>query len=334
MTTLQARASSRHRPTRSSALAAFTLVELLTVISIIALLLAILMPSLRGARDSAKDVNTKAIIKAIDGGLELFKGENELDYRSSGGYPSSHAGPDIYAQAPPTVDILYGAHWLPRMLLGKDSRGYVRRKDVPRDLLAKPEEWYEDPPDGYDKILPRLGPYIPPDGVKLVKTRELQGVPGSDTLMDPALEAPVIVDAFGRPILYYAANPFGKILAQPALGTYASDDSGQRTGIFVHEDNWGFTGKSDAHDDRGMNFTPREGHKIANFGLTTSATIDDDPYTFTYYILDHGIYSDTGDGDDNDRIVTPLRKNSYLLITTGRDGVYGTPDDVNNFTQR
>jgi hypothetical protein len=31
------------------------------------------------------------------------------------------------------------------------------------------------------------------------------------------------------------------------------------------------------------------------------------------------------------RTVVPYRKESFLLITAGRDGLFGTKDDVNNF---
>ena len=54
----------------------FTLIELLVVISIIALLLSILMPSLRKARDQAKDVVCKSNIKAQGLVFQTYTADN------------------------------------------------------------------------------------------------------------------------------------------------------------------------------------------------------------------------------------------------------------------
>ncbi len=54
----------------------FTLVELLVVISIIALLVSILMPALGKARDQAKAIKCLAHLKAIGSGFALYASEN------------------------------------------------------------------------------------------------------------------------------------------------------------------------------------------------------------------------------------------------------------------
>jgi prepilin-type N-terminal cleavage/methylation domain-containing protein len=319
----------------------FTLVELLTVIAIISLLIAILLPSLSTARDQAKNTQTKALHSTLETGLELFKNENEKEFRQTHGYPSSNAGPDIHEATPPTTDILYGAHWLPRTLLGKDLQGFVPKLAVPHSLEANPEVWYDPDPLGDGSgPLERVGPYVSPDSVDLVPTYELPGTPPDDSLIsvDPASpetsqRAPVIVDTFGRPILYYRANELAKVIAQPDQNTTAPD-ADDKLGVFVHEDNWGFTGKSDQATDQGWLFSASR-HRIELFGNTDTLTIDDERNSFCYYLHDQAVHRSTGsDTEPEKRIVRPFNPDTYLLITPGKDGIYGTRDDVNNFEQK
>jgi prepilin-type N-terminal cleavage/methylation domain-containing protein/prepilin-type processing-associated H-X9-DG protein len=56
---------------------AFTLIELLVVISIIALLMAIMMPSLQKAKESAREVACKSNLRNIGLGLTLFLQDND-----------------------------------------------------------------------------------------------------------------------------------------------------------------------------------------------------------------------------------------------------------------
>ena len=58
-------------------LAGFTLIELLVVISIIALLIAILLPALGAARRSARDVACRSNLKQWGIALEAFKVDND-----------------------------------------------------------------------------------------------------------------------------------------------------------------------------------------------------------------------------------------------------------------
>ena len=125
---------------------AFSLVELLTVIFIISLLIGILIPSLGAARNAAKKSKTNSDIRAIGTAIELFKNDNEREFPHTNGYPPSFAHPPIkgysfdahLGQFPFLEDVsdsnppvVYGAHWLPAMLMGVDNLGYVKRSSVP-----------------------------------------------------------------------------------------------------------------------------------------------------------------------------------------------------------
>ena len=316
---------------------AFTIVELLTVIAIIALLISILVPSLQGARNQAKDVKTRAILHSITTGLEMFRSENEREFRVTNGYPPSARGPDIYQDdiVYTPAETMYGAHWLVHHLFGKDLRGYVPERAVPRTLKDKPDEWYKPKPEGLEGPLDRVGPYLDPDSVELVRTDELPGQYNENTI-DPDLVAPVIVDVFGRPILYYVANPFGEI---PATATEEPDADG-KVGVYVHEDNLGFTGTDGDGDgagpaEAGWIFT--RPHELTAFGDPDPGLIDlpANLKSFTYYIVDKEVLEQTDPTGDEpeDRTVRAVRSDSFLIISAGRDGIYGTPDDISNFDQ-
>src|SRR3972149_609659 len=79
---------------------AFTLVELLVVISIIAMLLAVLMPALSKARESAKAVICAANMRGAGLGMQVYVA-NYRDFRAAYLYAStSEGGYSIYNQDP------------------------------------------------------------------------------------------------------------------------------------------------------------------------------------------------------------------------------------------
>ena len=66
---------------------AFTLIELLIVIAIIALLIAILLPSLAGARKAAHSIVCASQLRQLGTGLSLYADDNKDRYPTRGGIP-------------------------------------------------------------------------------------------------------------------------------------------------------------------------------------------------------------------------------------------------------
>lgn len=354
----------------------FSLVELLTVMFIIGLLVAIVIPSLNSARNTAKKTATAQTFQAIKVGLELFKNENEKDFLRTNGYPPSFAHPPIPEspftvteseegrfpfnnQTPPVVD---GAHWLPAMLMGVDRQGYIARSTVPKrnNLHKEPWKWYDPDPLSEGKALDRKKLYLDPN-IRSIATEKLIGKPNLALFpdWDKMKALPVLVDSFDQPILYYAANAQGRttnLVSEKREKDNVYSGGTQEVGppYYFHQDNHGFTGDEMEHGwDFGGGTDPNNNqtHDIQYSGSDLGADklaerIDialrpgDPGYiqpTFARFILDRKLREEleekliNGVAVDAATPLKPVNDKSYLLISAGVDGRYGTRDDVTNF---
>lgn len=343
------------RPTSKQRLHApgFSLVELLTVVFIISLLIAILVPSLSAARTAAKKTQTGSTIdKSLDQALEMFKNENERDFPQTGGYPASYSHPPIrgvtfdptqgefpFLENTSPLPQANGAHWLATMLMGVDEQGYVPRKNVPATLASQPDRWYSADPrqDSSFEIVPRATLYIEPGAVETRRTMNLPGRPNiqlSNT-WDTVQQLPVFVDSFGRPILYYAANRYGKPRNMVEDVHDGNNSYADGPPMYFHEDNKLFTG--DATNLSGWKFQGNDDHNIARPGHMLDANQileDQNRNTFATFILDRSYRKRMEDGLLEPTAQLPLRPvnpNRFILISAGADGIYGSPDDITNF---
>jgi prepilin-type N-terminal cleavage/methylation domain-containing protein len=346
---LQARVSVGRRSRRG-----FTLIELLTVIAIISLLIAILIPSLSKARDSAKNVKSKGTMKSLGDGLEMFKTENEEECHGNN-YPPSKAGDDPTEDGDGSLlgsEEIFGAQWLVRYLMGKNLDGYVAKRNVPKvfDSLAPPagwsqKLWYGKPgdsewPSALTDPLPRSGPYISDAAVK--PPRDLPGSPVDDSTGTAAKWVNwVFVDAYTMPICYYAANSRYADTPEATLTTWTGDSA--YPGIYEWRDNALFTGLTTEDDPTGGNPPPWDfggGRHKLTFGPAAWQTdpvaqhdqIKDHTLSFAYYVMNKQAFETTfGLYGAAKAKVIPTRRDSFLLWSPGKDGKFGSADDIMNF---
>ncbi len=337
---------------------AFTLIELLVVVAIIALLIGILLPSLGKARESAKRVKTQATMKEAGHGLAVFGTENEPDLKGQE-YPPSTLDQD------PTVsgedDMTYGiggAQWLVRYLMGKDLKGYISPRFVPKNPSApvggEQVGWYIDPNNpGDDPGYGRSGPYLTPDSVKLATTRSLSAFQRyTNDFKEAYLDNYVFVDTFDMPIAYYAAD--SRYADKPDANIATSykpppaDPNTGFAGIYNYGDNAPLTGgcgcsalgfcqcfavpdyvTGNRENDPEKYWFPFD-WKEAPPGTPpwTDPTngITSKRYSFPYFIMNKGAFDAS-----NGKVVTPNRKDSFILVSPGKDGKFGTADDITNF---
>jgi type II secretory pathway pseudopilin PulG len=282
---------------------AFTIVELLTVMSIIVILIGLLVPSLNRVRRYARMVRQKAQFHSIEAAMELFFNEHD-------GYPPSSAldGSTSGGGLP-----YCGAMKLCEAMMGQDLMGFHPdsrfRSDGTIDGTADTllYELPETDPRYVDNLRMRRGPYLPLENANAYALEDLY----EDTSAFPG-DKFVLCDVYARvknrssegastigmPILYYKADTSNS-LHDPAVGPTRTDDMGN---IYNYWDNQDLVLLGKPSDPSAAD------HELA------------EPERF---------YQNTR----NDKITTPrpYRAETFILISAGFDGEYGTADDVCNF---
>jgi len=195
--------------------AAFTIVELLTVMSIIILLIGLLVKGLNLIRRYAKVVKQKAQFHSIGIALDLFNAERD-------GYPPSEA----FAGAGASYNYC-GAMKLADAMVGKDMCGFNPDSDFTAGNPAPP--LYHDP-----ATLSGRKQYLKLEGANVETIGSLYKPPGpfdpcEVVLCDVYAHRAASGERLGMPILYYRANT-SNTLHSPTT-TPLSDN------IYNYEDN-------------------------------------------------------------------------------------------------
>ena len=287
---------------KSDKKAAFTIVELLTVMSIIVVLIGLLVPSLNMVKRYAKGVRQKAQFHSIDTAVELFNSEWD-------GYPPSDAKDE-------TNQDYCGAMKLCEAMVGQDLMGFHPNSRFRSDCTNGTNPLYATPTNGFEP---------PPEDLKLRKTYlQLENVDAHRLWhvywkgnTGPAFAGDgedlfVLCDVYNRvknqdtgkkigmPILYYKADASNTIHDPNGLFPTDTDD---RDYIYNYLDN-------DELVKLGMPWDVAGTHPLSDARKFYETTRDD------------RIGIDTG---------RPHRPDSYILISAGFDGMYGTDDDIFNF---
>lgn len=288
----------------------FTIIELLTVLSIIIILIAMLVPSLNAVRRFAKVVTQKGQFHDISKGLEMFR----IDFGDA--YPDS-SWSDLDG------DPYCGAMKLAEAMIGQDAFGF------------HPDSVFDDmglAADGVTELYfnRAFGPYNEndPAHVANVRTRKVKYMEGAEVQIayvkeiyrtqTPATfdeDCAVICDVFKRTDLRNAA---GQKLGMPVL--YYKADSTKLT----HNSTTGVTDNTNIY-----NYLDND--QLLELDIPWLVAGSKHPL-FSNAAPPDMFYKNTKDKSIALKD-TPRNQNSFILLSAGWDGLYGTRDDVYNFME-
>ena len=248
---------------------AFTLIELLIVVAIIALLVGIMVPAVQNAQDMARNSVVLTQFHAIGVGLEMFKQDSAA---GRGQYA------DSFYKSPVTDDEFPGYVSLAIQLVGRDLRGY----DV--------NDIYNDNPD--DEL--RREHYIKLETADIVENVNATAL-GYDEY------EPLLLCKWGQPILYFRAEP-GTTVRNNIDDIYVAEDNLDNVNPGIGLLDTQYTGGIDHSGDTLVD----DASGYANFyGLIENPSVT--------------------------AATVPYNVESFILWSAGKDGRYGTDDDVTNF---
>jgi len=280
---------------------AFTIVELLTVMSIIVILIGLLVPALNKARRFAAYVKQKAMLHSMDAAIELFHNEY-------GSYPPSE-GMDKKVTGASTPYC--GAMKLAEALMGQDLLGFhsnsVFRADG-MDATGTIQLYPASPTP--QNLKSRLGPYLDAENANAFRMQSIFGsspssfLPTSYVLCDVYERQMATGEKTGMPILYYKANTANN-LHDPNNFLPTIDNSNGN--IYNYMDNQQLV-------------------SLPKPWETTTGT----PHALSrwqqfYRVTQNHMISPARQ---------PYRSDTYFLLSAGYDGEYGTVDDIFNFDWR
>ena len=338
---------------------AFTLVELLAVIAIIGLLISILLPAVGAVRKAAKNTVSRSVLSSLQTALDNYK----ADGRVGGGYPYSRSDQTttstlglLNVQSPYDTGRKFeisGAGLLVWALAGADYLGTPGFNVFRTGGTSPSTLWSQDTDAGAvptgspdpsqsgayamrttdgQPVQPRATRFIEADNARISKRTEASAPAQFVFDMEEgklARDYPMFLDAFGFPVLYWRADPAGRRWVDKTPdGSIAT--TGADRGIYHWTDNASLLSSTVPSGSGNPLRTDGSGgarHRLGwpngatgDWSWTPPANVPSDS-SFPAWIIDRQVQAR----------IAPVRPDSYLLVSPGADGVYGTSDDISNF---
>lgn len=294
----------------------FTLIELLVVMAVIGLLLSMMSVGYRSATIMAKNLRQKAEFKGMETGLYLFEKE-------FGDYPDSSLLNN-------GSGAICGAHRLAEALVGRDERGFEPQSKwyAPTDQTPPSDLYTSTQPS----LIRRKGPYVQFKQSGIYTMGDLYGAGNIGSIYGGAFRTPIITDTFGR---IQANNPaITKKIGMPILYFKADGTKRFRINNVRAEVNRGNLAAAEYHewaynfDDNLpiVNLMPI----LDNADGTKNHFKSADPLDKAWAFYEMA----TQTADSGRAFFKPYNNDTFILISAGWDGIYGTKDDITNFENK
>ncbi|HEV7299264.1 MAG TPA: type II secretion system protein [Tepidisphaeraceae bacterium] len=288
---------------------AFSLVELLVVIGIIAVLIGILVPTVSKIRTSANVANSQQNISTLVSGIERY----HADFRAYPGvFPNDSIGTQHYLTPPATNVPLAGLPTQGQLITMSESLVLsltgglnLNRDTTPDTFTYEPAYVGRGPASLNPGTAPKQFPaYIEASDARL-GAKPYVAFGAADTII------PEFLDGFGGeplPVLYLRARS-----GASGIVTRAGQDENGAARNYQYE----------------VAYLAPYFNAATTGGLQDWGLIGDKPMKGDVDILPY-FKNATLSGGSN-AIGTPRSKDTYILIAAGKDRKYGTDDDITNF---
>ena len=307
----------------------FPLVELMTAVTIIAMLIGILIPSLRMVRGAARDAKQRAQLTTIGIAISAFRNDYG-DYPPSAWTNIGNNPVEWYGGIQKLTEALVG--W-DLMGFHPDSRWHYDGKDPfsSGGTYIYPYPLNQNDQTHIDNLKERRGPYLELATADVFKLEDLFA--NLSFPLSNATETYVLCDVYktkkiditsrgpddstidtlkaGTPLLYYKANTSRKTIRNLTLAT-------MKDNIY------------NANDNRHLVEQKKLSDSNLDHPLAGNGTANDNSHRNFYELEQDGGIADSKISIDGGW-QWPVRPDSYILISAGADGLYGTEDDITNF---